>query len=80
MSLNLTYDYFNDNGDCVSCEDFAFQTPSELTLKVLAAPYKSDQVKIIKAAIEKWDWDNVEYLIAGIEKTLNDPRVKLGMI
>ena len=80
MNINLTYDYFDDHGECVSCEDFAFQTPSDLTLKVLAAPYKSDQIAIIKAAIEKWDSEIAGHLIAGIENTLNNPKVKLGMI
>lgn len=80
MSMNLTYDYIDEHGKFICCDDFTFQTPTELTYKVLETSDKPTQIATIREYLTAKGWDDVDYYMEEIEETMQNPRVKLGMI
>lgn len=80
MSMNLVYQYIDENGKCVARDDFTFQTPTELTYKVLEASTKENQISIIREYLKTKGWDEDGYYMGKIVKTLENPGIVLGMI
>ena len=74
MSMNLIYDHVGENGEYVCCEEFPFQTPTELTYRVVGTKDKSKQIAIIKEALIAWGCDDVESQINEITEMLNNPK------
>jgi len=82
MSMNLIYKHLDENGEYITSSDFPFQTPTELTKRVLATKDTHLQMMIILNQLIDWGWENdrVDEIMSSIEATLARPRIELGMI
>jgi len=82
VSMNLTYDHLDENGEYTTMSAFAFQTQTSLTYKVLATKDKKEQLEIIKKAMVEYGLpeDEIKRLATEIECTLANPRIELGII
>lgn len=82
MSMNLIYEHIDEDGEYVACSDFPFQSPTDLTYKVLATNDKAEQIKIMREYLDCKDWgDRYTKIVDKIGRViLNNPRIVLGMI
>ena len=77
MSMNLIFE--TKDGHVV---DFPFQTPTELTYKVLNEESQELRIKLVKGQIDRWDLDEGyrDALYSEVEKLMTDPTLTLSMI
>ena len=81
MSMNLYFETVVDQRHIH--EDFPFQTPTELTYRVMKLGTKEEQIKEIRSYIEEkyeWDKEDVERVMSEIEYALSTPTTKLEMM
>ena len=76
MSMNLCFDVKGGSG----IVDFPFQTPTNLTFKVLKASTKEDRLLILKEQMLVWEWskEDVENTLTEIEALFNNPNLELS--
>ena len=82
MSMNLTYEFYGDNGEFIDMADFEFQTPTDLTFAVLKMNTKDEQVDAIAKFLKDHDWseENLNDAVSEMKRKLSHKSVKLGMI
>ena len=81
MSMNIIYEIQGKNR--VFYQDFEFQTPTQLTYKILAQETKEEQLKVIYEYMQQTFADDVEYmdiLYNRIKENLLDEYTVLGKI
>lgn len=81
MGMHLTYDLHNDKGEYITCFDFGWQTPTELTYKVLSFKTKEEQIKAVEEYMDSFpDFYDKENKIKMMKKILEVSNVVLGMM
>lgn len=80
MSMNLAFKIRSKN--MTHIVDFPFQTPTNLTYKVLAANTTDERITLIADQLRAWSWsaDEVKVLLDQIRTMLNDEDLTLIMI
>ena len=63
MSMNLAF----KKVCCNSLIEFPFQTPTDLTKKVLLESNKNKRLQLIENQLIKWQWDQID-----INKTMSE--------
>jgi len=56
MSMNLCFDVKGSS----AVVDFPFQTPTDLTYKVLEAKSNEERIEIIEKQLVEWEWEDEE--------------------
>ena len=71
----------DEKGEYVSCFEFEFQTPTELTYKVLSLKTKEEQIKAVEEFMDSIpDFCLKDTKLNRMRKILNAPNIVLGMI
>lgn len=79
MSMNLCFDVILGSWATIH-KDFPFQTPTDMTFKVLVGKTKEEQCQILREEMAKYNWDNWEELYEECRKEIMNPSHELGYI
>lgn len=76
MSMNLHF-CTKSGGFCI---DFPFQTPTKLTLSVMAEKDNTKRLKLIREHLvtSGWEQDNIDSVMTEVEIMVNNPNVELS--